>query len=197
MMQRSRPGPEPGVQFSATWDLPNTNHVDMGSGVDLPAAFTARFTVEGDHTVEMDIAIDHGAPVCNGLRVMRASGRPSLTGHELRRLPIAEWVIYACSAAGFANQGGVRTTEADFESEGERRAIEDAVRARAKRKNRRTTPAFLQDVARVYRGSTDTPPVEAVREAFGPIGHSTAARYVKLARDAGYLPPTTQGKASS
>lgn len=193
MMQRSRPGPEPGVQFSATWDLLNTRYVDMGKGVDLPATFVARFTVESDHTVEMDIAVEQGVPVCNGLRVIRDKGRPSLSGHELRRIPIAEWVTFACSAAGFANQGGIRTTDAEWESEGERQAVEQVVR-RARRRNN-ITPDFLRDVARVYRANADSAPVEAVREAFGPMGHSTAARYVKLARDEGFLPATTRGKA--
>jgi hypothetical protein len=112
----------------------------------------------------------------------------------LRRLPIAEWVTFACSAAAFSNQGNIKTTDAEFESEGERRAVEQVVR-KARLRNR-ITPEFLRDVARVYRANPDAP-VEAVREAWGPIGHSTAARWVKLARDEGLLPKTTQGKAST
>lgn len=189
-------GPSPGVRFAAIWDMVNTDFADMGHGVDLPSRFTARFTIEGDHTVEMDIAVEHGSPVCNGLRVFRAAGRPSLTGHELRRLPLAQWVTFACSMVGFANQGGVKTTDAEWKSEGERQAIERVVR-KAGRRNK-ITAEFLQDVARVYRAAVDEgrSPVEEVRETFGPMGHSTAARYVKLAREGGYLSATTRGKVS-
>jgi hypothetical protein len=187
-------GPSPGVTFSATWDMLRTQTVDIGNGVDLPAAFTATFAIENDHTVSMDIAVEDGAPVCNALRVNRAEGRPSLSGHELRRFPLAEWVSFACSMVGFANQGGIRTTDAKWASEEYRAAVEGVVR-QARRRNRRATPEFLRDVARVYRAA-ESAPVEAVRETFGPMGHSTAARYVKLARDEGLLPRTTQGKSS-
>lgn len=188
-------GPGPGVKFSATWDMLRHGWADIGNGVDLPAAFTATFAVEKDHTVYMDIAVEDGAPVCNAIRVIRADGRPSLSGHELRRFPLAEWLSFACSMVGVANQGGQKTTAATWGSEEYRAAVEGVVR-QAKRHNRRASPEFLQDVARVYKAARGTAPVEAVRETFGPMGHSTAARYVKLAREAGYLPATTRGKAS-
>lgn len=196
-MRTASGGPAPGVQFAAIWDMLATAFVDMGNGVDLPEKFTARFSIEDDHTVEMDIAVEHGSPVCNGLRVFRAAGRPSLTGHELRRLPLAQWVTFACSVVGFANQGGIQTTAEGYRTEGYRQSIEQVVR-KAGRRNR-VTEELLQDVARVYRAAVDEgrSPVEAVQETFGPIGHSTAARYVKLARDGGHLSPTTRGKAST
>lgn len=195
-MRAAGAGPAPGIRFEAIWNMLSTEFLDMGGGVRLPEKFTARFLIEGDHAVELDIAVEHGSPVCDGLRVFRAPGRPSLTGHELRRLPLAQWVTFACSMVGVGNQGGAETTTSEWATEGYRQAIEQVVR-KAGRRNK-ITAEFLQDVARVYRAAVAEArsPVEEVRETFGPMGHSTAARYVKLAREGGYLSPTTRGKAS-
>ena len=189
---RGGPGPEEGVTFEARWDMLAHRYADIGHGVDLPEQFTARFTVKNDHTVEMDIAAEDGAPVCNAVRVIRHPGRPSLTGHELRRFPLGNWVAFACSMVGVGNQGGIRTTAGEWNSEQYRADVERVVR-RSRRRNT-VTDDFLRDVARVYRANADSAPVEAVRETYGPVGYSTAARYVKLARDRGFLPPTTAGK---
>lgn len=185
--------PQVGVRLAVIADLGRHGWADIGSGVMLPEVFTARIEVEGDHSVELDIAVDHGTPVCNAVRILRNPNRPSLTGRETRRLPLAEWVSYACSIAGVANQGAT-TTDEPWQSEGYRAAVENVAR-RSRRRNVRATPDFLAEVARIYRANADAP-VEAVREYFGPIGHSTAARYVKLARDAGLLPATSRGKVT-
>lgn len=187
-------GPEPGVTFAAQWDMLAHGWADIGHGVMLPERFTARFTVADDHTVEMDIATNDGAPVCDAIRVQRHPARPSLTGHELRRLPLADWVAFACSMVGVGNQGEVRTTSAEWQSEAYRADLEGVVR-RSRRRNT-VTDDFLRDVARVYRANADAAPIEAIREAW-PSAHSTAARWVKLARDRGFLPPTTRGKVST
>ena len=187
-------GPEDGVTFAAQWDMIAHGWAEIGNGVLLPEKFLARFTVKDDHTVELEIATEQGVPVCNVVRVLRHSGRPSLSGHELRRFPLGEWVTFACSMVGVGNQG-LATTSADWKSEQYRADVERVVR-RARRRNT-VTDDFLRDVARVYKVNASSAPVEAVREAFGPIGHSTAARYVKLARDRGFLPKTTRGKVTS
>jgi hypothetical protein len=185
-------GPEEGVTFAAQWDMLAHRWADIGQGVVLPEQFTARFTVKDDHTVEMDIATEDGVPVCNALRVLRHAGRPSLTGHELRRFPLGEWVRFACSMVAVGNQGGVSTTSEEWNSEAYRSDLERVVR-RSRRRNT-ISDDFLREVARVYRANADSAPVDEVKETFGPVGHSTAARWVKLARDRGFLPKTTRGK---
>jgi hypothetical protein len=188
-------GPEDGVTFEARWNIQAHRPVDIGHGVDIPERFIARFIVKGDHTVEMEIGVEEGAPVCNVVKVIRHPGRPSLTGHELRRFPLGDWVTYACSRFGVGNQGGITTTGAKWQSEQYRSDIERVVR-RSRRRNT-VTDDFLRDVARVYRANADSAPVAAVRDAFGPIAYSTAARYVKLARDRGFLPQTSAGKVTA
>src|SRR5215204_4959870 len=171
-------GPEDGVTFAAQWDMMAHGWADVGHGVMLPEQFTAQFAVRNGHTVEMDIAAIDGAPVCNALRVIRHPDRPSLTGHELRRLPLADWVAFACSMVGVGNQGDVPTTSAQWRSETYRADLERAVR-RSRRRNS-LTDEFLREVARIYRSNADERPIEAIQEAW-PSAHSTAARWVKLA----------------
>jgi hypothetical protein len=185
-------GPEEGVTFSAQWDMIKQGWADVGQGVMLPEEFTARFAVKDDHTVEMEIATVDGAPVCNSVRVIRHPGRPSLTGHELRRFPLGDWVAFACSMVGVGNQGGAQTTQSEWRSEEYRSDLERVVR----RSRRRTsvTDEFLREVARVYRANADSAPVEAVRKVLGPAAYSTAVRWVKLARQRNLLPPTSPGR---
>jgi hypothetical protein len=195
LSQGRGPGPEDGVTFEARWDLSAHGYADIGQGVMLPEQFIARFIVKDDHTVEMDIATVDGAPLCNAVKVIRHPGRPSLTGHELRRFPLGDWVAFACSMVGVGNQGGVTTTSGEWKTEAYRSDVERVVR-RARRRNT-VTDDFLRDVARIYRASADSAPVEAVKDAYGPVGHSTAARWVKLARDRGFLPKTSRGKVQA
>jgi hypothetical protein len=57
------------------------------------------------------------------------------------------------------------------------------------------TPSLLAEVARVYREAwiARKKPTTAVSKRFH-LSQSGAAKVVKLARQAGLLPPTTQGK---
>jgi hypothetical protein len=185
-------GPEEGVTFAAQWDMLAHGWADTGQGVLLPEQFTARFSVKDDHTIEMDIATEDGVPVCNGVHVLRHPGRPSLTGNELRRFPLGEWVRFACSMVAVGNQCGVPTTSEEWNTEAYRSDLERVVR-RSRRRNT-LTDEFLRDVAKVYRANADSAPVDEVKRTFGPVGHSTAARWVRLARDRGFLPKTTRGK---
>lgn len=58
----------------------------------------------------------------------------------------------------------------------------------------RPTPEFLAQVAEIYRAHLDHAPVQAVAKALR-VERWSAGRYVSLARQRGYLPPTSQGKA--
>lgn len=57
------------------------------------------------------------------------------------------------------------------------------------KKRQKATPAFLRRVAVAYRRALvlGIGHVDYIREEFGPMGHSTAARYAQLVRDGGYL----------
>lgn len=65
---------------------------------------------------------------------------------------------------------------------------------RTRKKRQSATPEFLRRVAVTYRRALvlGIPHVDHIREEFGPMGHSTAARYAKLVRDGGYLDEGSQ-----
>jgi len=61
------------------------------------------------------------------------------------------------------------------------------------RKNRKVTPAFLAEIAEVYRSHIDEAPTRAIRDRYF-VSPRMASSYVTRARAQGYLPPTTKGK---
>lgn len=67
---------------------------------------------------------------------------------------------------------------------------------RNERSRRRLTRAFLEQVAEVYRANIDHAPTRAVRERFY-VSERAASGYVAAARDAGLLPPTSQGRKNA
>jgi len=70
--------------------------------------------------------------------------------------------------------------------------------ATAGQRRARITPKHLEAVASVYRSANEEglPPTQAVAQHF-KTSHSTAARWVGMARKRGLLPPTEPGKGKS
>jgi Family of unknown function (DUF6214) len=60
----------------------------------------------------------------------------------------------------------------------------------------RISREHLKEVAEIYRAHIDSNPTEKVAAAFGK-DRRTAGRYVRQARDAGLLPPTSRGKRNA
>jgi len=60
---------------------------------------------------------------------------------------------------------------------------------------RRLTDELLKQVAEIYRANLNDRPGEAVQAAYW-VCPRQAARYIRAARDKGFLPPTTQGKVT-
>ena len=76
-----------------------------------------------------------------------------------------------------------------------REQSDEAIRhPRKAAKKRRMTDDLLQAVAEVYRANVDRNPTQAVQEQFDKAP-STAALYVKLARERGFLGAAVPGKA--
>jgi hypothetical protein len=71
---------------------------------------------------------------------------------------------------------------------------------RRARKRQRLKTIDLHKVAEVYKSSPTSARTEAVRSALSsadkPIAPRTATRYIQMAREAGLLAPTTQGRAT-
>jgi len=175
------------MRFSVSWHPPggSASWKRLGEAV-LSAPFTARLEFPDDHTVELEIDVEQGVPVCESIRVERNPTRPSLTGGELRRMPLKDWVSFAVAEAALMVRarnadGSVTMTPTSPEEAGE---IERDAGTRMRR--RTINEELLRDVARVYRANVDNRPREAVTETF-TVAPATAARYIKLAREQGFL----------
>lgn len=159
----------------------------------VPSPFTARFEFPEDHAVELDIAIEDGSPVCDAIRIERNRKKPSLSGSELRRLPLRDWVNFAVGQVALMPQEGepgvaTLTPATDEEAWAITRAADRAPR------RRKITEDHLKEVARVYRASVDDNPRDAVMETFG-VKAAMASRYIKLSRERGFLGKATRGRA--
>ncbi len=162
----------------------------------LPSAFTARYTPDSGPAVELAVTIEGGSPVCQEIRVLRDPGGPSLTGTEIRRVPIVDVIEHACRqvAVRFVEQfpDGSTAWEPTFDDEPARRTVaRDVTTARQRR---HVTDDLLRDVARVYRANRDSSPTASVQETF-TVSRATATRWIKLARERGFLGKAIKGKA--
>lgn len=177
--------------FTITWHggFPKFAKIRGSKKLVLPESFTARWDFEGDHTVEFDVAVEDGAAVCDAIRILRRPGGPSLSAQELRRLPVANWLEYACAMAALerttttGDDGKAVTTISVADAE-------DAVGAiPVGRRRTFITDEYLEnDVARVWLSARreGLAPTREVQEQLH-LSARTASRYVKLARDRGYL----------
>lgn len=175
------------MNVSIRWRLGGFGKI--GAHTALPSEFTARFEFPSDHTVELDIAVRdvdvdgtmENRPICEAIRVERNPDRPPLSGNELRRMPINNWVEFACAQAALRHSGpGVLEpiTSDDEQSD----AVADI---QSSRRRRRITDSLLRDVSTVYlEAGADA---SAVRDKFH-VSQAQAFRYVRMARERGLLP---------
>jgi len=177
------------MKFSIVWALPTSKE-----GVDwtqigearLPGPFTAVFEFPEDHRVELDIVVKEESPTCEAIRVQRNPARPPLSGAELRRLPIHNWVTMATAQAALTPSKESRGAWSP-PSEEEARQLWGQVEERVSR--RTMTDDHLREVATEYREALkhdERGPREAIGDKYR-VAPSTAARYIKLARDRGFL----------
>ena len=177
------------MKFSLNWKLGSKARV--GSTV-LPGEFTARWEFPDDHSIELDIragAVDVDGtsvvrPVCQAIRVERNPARPPLNGSELRRLPLKNWIEFACVEAAMRPNPGVAGSWVPVGDDPARRqgALDDV---QDSRRRRRITDELLETVATVFE--EDGGGAEAVRKKMN-VSKAQAYRYVRLARERGLLP---------
>ncbi|CAN5351792.1 hypothetical protein BH20ACT22_BH20ACT22_09950 [soil metagenome] len=150
----------------------------------IPSPFTARFEFPEDHAVEIDIAMESGAPVANAIRIERNRKRP-LTGTELRHLPLRDLVNVAVGQAAVVTkevapgiyEGSPATAD---------EALETSRQADRAKRRRTMTDEHLEAVAQVYRATGGDRPRDAVMDEF-QVSPAMASRYIKLARERGFL----------
>lgn len=166
--------------------FPSAETVRLGDR-DVPSVVWAEIgdPVSGDPMVRIRLEVISDRPQCREVHFVSTTGREIRQG-DLDAFRIAEWIerVFVLSAWP------------TYTSLDEFRAEEPALRAAVTtaRKSRQIDRAFLEQVAVTYRRHVDDgAPTKQVAMTFG-ISHSTAAEYVRRARAAGLLPPTTPGK---
>lgn len=165
----------------------------IGKGTTLPARFTATFEDDDDHTIELQIVVQeveldgtrHLKPLCEGIRVIRNPARAPLTGTELRGLPVANLLEFACVQVAMPEVAPSTWGIGGPESESTAKAAAEDVRRSHRR--RRVTDELLGDVATVYLAARGDHAAEEVAKEFF-VSLSQAHRYVKQARLRGFLP---------
>lgn len=174
------------MTVSVEWQL-EEGTVLIGAGVRLPRRLVATYDDGELPLVKVTVSVMDGVPVCDRVDVARRPDGVSLTGDELRRVPIAEIVELACRQAALtqveASLDGSTAWEPPWgDAQRERQVRRDVQRARQRRV---FTDALLRDVARIYRANPGRP-TAAVREAFN-VSAAQASRYVRAARDRHHL----------
>lgn len=154
-----------------------------------------RVTDEGDYDVSMVARYEAGRRHCTELTVRARLGGRWVTSDGLRGLPVArmlreaEWQQpHLLRRPGASSRYG--------SGEGDSRAKGNAAYQRARRNaerqgRRRITDEDLRRVAEVYRsaGSTGRPPTAAVEHELHLRTRAQAARWVRRAREEGFLNP--------
>ncbi len=155
----------------------------------VPATFYLRFpNAAGEPSLQLTFAVRDGAPVCT-----TATLESKVQGRELLSKDFDDVRRNLTSLTEQAFTGVMRVSEEHFPG-----PIDDAVARRAYRSKRtdtrrKITDELLREVAALYRDNVDSGPWSAIAERF-KVSRATVGRYVMLARQAGYLPPTTPGQ---
>jgi hypothetical protein len=166
----------------------------------MPARFTLhlRDDDEGGPNLDLTWQVRNGAPECTDVNITAAE-----KGHEIRVTGLRGIRVEDCLERTVRWMMSTRTDGSDepqlpekthwFDFATGREAVRQTRAARAGRRVK-ITDNFLREVAEVYRANVADRPTQSVAEYFDR-GHSAAALYVKRARAAGFLGPTTKGKA--
>ena len=152
--------------------------------------------------VQLVIEVVDGVPWCTFVGLAGQPRGPQVRASDMKAIAgrLEELIQSALVAVAFIRDDKdkywhrtFRGTQPMAPTDTRRQALPEIRRAR-KRSNRKVTDDLLKQVAEAYRNGGPAP-TNAVERAFG-CSHRTAGRYVTLAREAGLLPETTQGKVS-
>jgi hypothetical protein len=139
-------------------------------------------------TLRLELEVVGDRPQCREICYSSSPGGREIRQGDIDELRIADWISYLFAVTARSDRGDFVDA---LTSVPEVRGLVDA--ARRGNGPRKVDRAFLEQVAGVYRRNLHDRPTQAVADAFG-IAHSTAAEYVRRARAAGLLPPTSRGK---
>ena len=163
--------------------------VDVDGGVSVPAAYHLRFNGEDDQpSLLLSYAIRDGRPACVD---MRLEGKPD--GRDIKRkdFEIVTGRFHEYTEAAFRKvMHNSQRTDSTLTLSSP--ASDSDARKASKAARNKMTESLKQEVAQIYRDNFDDGPRDAVMARFA-VSEPTAARYIQLAREAGYLPKTRKG----
>lgn len=150
----------------------------------------------GEPGLEIRIEVLGRAPVVTSVLLTAVPGGNGVRVTDLKSIAarleeLAEWM---CATAAWVQNSRSSAFKDWPISADSRQAAMPSIRRARKQSRRKITDDLLRQVAEVYRNAGSAP-TNAVKRAFG-CSDRTAGRYVTLAREAGLLPETTQGKVS-
>jgi hypothetical protein len=173
-------------------------HVEVLPGVIAKRQFTytADFYESDAPTVTLTVAVGEHGFECRGIEL---KSNQDITAATLRAIPLAHLVRDASTHAlqsGYIDDDGTPKFPTNpFDVSQEKRA---AVGKRARRpRGHRLTDDELRQVAQTYREALkarDRAPTDHVAKEHA-VSRTTASRWIRLARDAGYLGPAIPYRA--
>ncbi len=176
---------------------------ELAGGVLFPEAVDIAAKPKGRDGpyVKLRLEIDAGNVVCSSLEIKRVPGGGPVDTSTVHGIPIkplvdAAVVWESANARAIVDiEGGVRGADGKYLFN--RDDTHDTEKnARALRRQRSVTDELLREVADVYLADTFGAPTLAVEDHFN-TSNRTATRWVKLARQRGFLPkyerPTKEG----
>lgn len=176
-------------------------------------------------SLKMTIEIRRGAPHCTELTIKADPAGREVRTADVRAVRLEQWVDAVAALASVdvvtADDGStvfvrsinravrgaapgdiVNSSLSEFSrmvhDEGGEQEIAEAltsIKDARSGSRRRLTDDLLMQVAGIYRANLMDRPGEAVQRAYW-LSPRQAARYIRAARDKGFLPQTTQGKVS-
>jgi hypothetical protein len=186
-----------------TDDLRRHPPVAWRPGFALPRRFRAKVNdPQHPYLVDLDLSVHEGEVQCDSVRISRRSGGPPVTARRAR-LPLDRYVREAAVCAAWRITGvkedGTYVLE-PMESDSDDDRAWTAARPGRRKTRWKMTDEHLKAVAEVYRANPKRPR-QAVQNdpQWAPLEPSTAARWIRAAKDAGLLEerPAPSGRGQS
>lgn len=168
---------------------PQNQNID---GVEVPTWIEQRLRGETEPDMFVRVELRDGSPRVVQLSFESASDQNEVRQKHLRSVDVdrlATDLLAAWIGHEFTDPHGPH----DQRQSARRAAIKFLEQQRLPRERRVINDALLMKVADVYRENFDHAPTKAVKEFFG-VEDRMASTYVSMAREAGHLPRTSQGR---
>lgn len=150
----------------------------------------------GQPQLTMRLEVVNHVPQCRAVHITSHEDGREVKPADLKAVHVTEIMeeIFGALSVRIVSEDGERITVAEEWGEhAQGDAVQAIAAARRGRHVRKITPAFLEEVATIYRDNVSSNPTQAVQRAFD-VSRRMAAEYVSRARGEGFLPPTTPGK---